>query len=151
MAEDTKLFSSIAATLFLTGIGYLIITKTPVFADILMNKKKESFLPIENQYAVYVPDIWIPYQPLSSEESIIQQFKPTIVIEDDYYVIRFSSVKTNVDGIISEYTPSPVKIPANVNMDIVDIAAKLVPIVSSTASPIGWSIKFPRFNLQLIR
>lgn len=149
MMEDTKLFSAMATTLFLTGLGYLIITKLSVFKDILSIDVKNDLDISRDKYTVYLPDIWIPYQPFDSEESITQQFSPIITAEGDYFVIRFKSIRTTVDGIISEYTPEAIKVPLKADIDLKTLSANIVPVISSTVSPVGWSIKFPKFTVQL--
>jgi hypothetical protein len=61
--------------------------------------------------------------------------------------VKFNTITANVGGIITSYTPDPIKIKLTNTITLAELAIKLTPSVKSTSTPVGWSIKFPAFTI----
>jgi len=135
-------------TLFLTALGYTIIYGIKKYESlrnepIVIGKNK----PNNKIITIDIPTLWIPYESGDTKDSVTEKYRPKITVKDDNWVLNFKPITSNIHGLRVNYTPDPIKIPIIPSISQVEMAIRLVPKISSTVAPIGWSVKFPKFIL----
>lgn len=150
MAEDYGY--DLAKTTILAGAGIFILyyiyrffslRGTPI---VLGNKTPET---ATKQIYVDIPEIWFPYQPGDSKDSIATKITPSISVEGTNWVLNFKPVTTTILGLKTQYTPDPIKVPISSTLTITDLAARLIPVVTATTMPLGWNIKFTPITILM--